>query len=378
MAAAVVAGLLALPCVSARASVPRCPIGQTAGTCAIGVGSGLLNPGRCQGATPSATVPEPAETASDRLQTLIDSLPCPSTGRVSFDTRDDHGDSMSVLDPVPSPAGGYLGVYHSEFRPPGKPAAMDFRVSLARSTDLIHWTRVAILDPTGASMPTLRAVPGARGYVLAYEKRAPDGGGVIRLRYYPSITALFADRFAEQEDIQRTLSPYNDGTPTILSIHWNGGVRRSAIELGFHYESAPSGWRGPDREALGTLRRFRLWTAHPDSATDAELDGQGLDGNHGDWRQFGFDGEQWRVYEGQGAFDNFGTWRVILESPTAGQMYPVHLTMGARPVSSSYANPVARVEPAPHGKGRVLVVTMFLFSAAAPEAGGELVYYQPV
>ena len=260
---ALTAGLLAVPCASAHASVPRCPIGQTAGTCAIGVGSGLLDQGQCQGATPSATVPEPAETASDRLQTLIDSLPCPSTGRVSFNARDDHGDSMAVLDPVASSGSGYLGVYHTEFQPPGEPAGVDFRISLARSTDLIHWTRMAILDPTGASMPTLQPVPGAPGYLLAYEKRAPDGGGVVRLRYYPSLAALLAGRFAAQKDIPRSFSPFNDGTPTILWIHWNGGLRRSSIELGFHYESAPHGWRGPDREALGTLRRFRLGPRAP-------------------------------------------------------------------------------------------------------------------
>jgi hypothetical protein len=372
------AGLLAVPCLPARAAKPRCPVGQAAARCAAGLGTGLLNAGQCQGATPSGTVPEPADTAADRLQTLIDAVPCPATGRVSFNTRDDHGDSMSVLDPLPSPGGGYLGVYHSEFRLPGEPAAIDFRISLARSTDLIHWTRALILDPTGASMPTLQPVPDGRGYLLAYEKRAVDGGGVVRVRYYPSLAALLAGRFAAEQDIPRTFSPYNEGTPTILSVHWNGGLRRSSIELGFHYESAPHGWRGPDREALGTLRKFRVWSARTDRSTDAALDEQGLDGSHGSWRQFGFDGDQWRVYEAQSAFDNFGTWRVILDSPSAQQMYLVHLTMGARPVSSSYANPVARVEPAPHGTARVLVVTMFLFAAARPGASGELVYYQPI
>lgn len=59
-------------------------------------------------------------------------------------------------------------------------------------------------------------------------------------------------------------------------------------------------------------------------------------------------------------------------------MYPLTLTMGAQPVSSSFANPVAHVEPAPQGHDRVLVVTMFLFNAHGAGAPGELVYYQPV
>jgi hypothetical protein len=372
------AGLLALAATPAQGAHPRCAAGQDPVACAVGLGSTLLNPGQCAAASPASQAPEPAQTAADRLQTLIDAVPCPDTGRVSFNTRDDNGDQMSVLDSIPNPSGGYLGVYHTEFQPYHEPGGLDFRISLARSRDLIHWTRLTILDPTGASMPTLQPVPRGPGYLLAYEKRAPDGGGVVRLRYYPGLGSLVAGRFSAQRDIPRSFSPYNDGTPTITWVHWNGALGRSAIGLGFHYESAPGGVRGPDREALGTLRRFRIWTAHTDSSTDARLDRQGLAGSHGDWRPFSFDDAGWRVYEAQSAFDNFGTWRVMLDSPSSQRMYPVHLTMGAKPVSSSYANPVARVEPAPYGPGRVLVVTMFLFAANGPEAAGELVYYQPL
>jgi hypothetical protein len=321
----------------------------------------------------------PAQTVADRLQGLIDYLPCPDTGRVSFDARDDHRDSMSVLDPVPSPTGDYLGVYHTEFTPPGRRWAADFRISLARSTDLIHWTRVAVLDPTGASMPTLSAIPGASGYLLAYEKRRRAGGGdVVRLRYYPSLFWLLGGQWAAQRDLPLTFSPFNDGTPTILWVHWNGGLARSAIGLGFHYETALAGQRAPDREALGTLRGFRAWTARRDPATDSALDRQGLLGSHGDWRRFDFAGAGWRMYEAQTAFDDFGAWHVILESESSGRMYPVTLTLGSRPVSSSFANPVARVEPAPGGHGQVLVVTMFLFTAHGSASRGELVYYQPI
>ena len=112
-------------------------------------------------------------------------------------------------------------------------------------------------------------------------------------------------------------------------MHWNGGPDRSAIGLGFHYESALGGERGPDREAIGTLRGFRVWTAHPDPRTDAALDRQGLTGSHGDWRQFTFEGGGWRVYEAQTAFDDVGAWRVILEDEASRRMYPITPTMGA-------------------------------------------------
>jgi len=89
---------------------------------AIGVFALTCVSARAEGAPCAAASPSPqgapVQSAAGRLQSLIDYLPCPDTGRVSFDTRDDLGDSMSVLDPVRSPTGDYLGVYHTEFRPP--------------------------------------------------------------------------------------------------------------------------------------------------------------------------------------------------------------------------------------------------------------------
>jgi hypothetical protein len=371
------AGALALTSAHASASGHRCPPGETLRGCAIGLVSELVSPSRCPNETPPYQPPS-AQPTADWLQSLIDHIPCPPTGRVSFDTRDNAGDSMSVLDTLPSPTGDYLGVYHTEFQPPGRPRFADFRVSLAHSTDLIHWKRAAVLDPTGASMPTLTTIPGAPGYLLAYEKRRGSGGNFVRIRYYPSLLSLLDSAYTAQRDIPRRFSPYNNGTPTILWVHWNGGLGRSVIGLGFHYESAPNDELGPDREALGTLREFRIWTAHTDPKTDAALDRQGLVGSHGDWRQFSFAKPAWRLYEAQTAFDDFGTWRVVLEREPWGRMYPVTLTMGAQPVSSSFANPVARVERAPGGGGQVLVVTMFLFTAHSSAQRGELVYYQPL
>lgn len=378
MAIVLALGLIALAGGHANAAAPLCAGGQSATACATGIVRGLLGSSQCQTSATAPAPPPGAQTAAERLESLIDYVPCPQTGRVSFDTHDDVGGSMSVLDIVPSPTGGYLGVYHTEFQPPGRPWFGDFRISIARSTDLIHWTRVAVLDPTGASMPTLRAIPGTTGFLLGYEKRIRDGGDVVRLRYYPSLYWLLSGDYAAQRDLPRLFSPYNNGTPTIEWVHWNGGLRRSTIGLGFHYETAPGGARGPDREATGTVRGFRTWTAYPDPSADTALDRQGLVGSHGDWRGFSFDGDAWRLYEGQTAYNDFGTWRVVLEGPSSGRVYPVTLTMGARPVTSSFANPTARVVPAPEGGGQVLVVTMFLFTARAPGAPGELVYYQPV
>jgi hypothetical protein len=312
--------------------------------------------------------------AADRLQRLLEDVPSQASGRVAYDATDNVGDSMSVLDPILDPQGGYLGVYHSSFRTPGDPFA-NFRISLGYSTDLIHWTRLEVLDPSGASMPTLRAIAGSSGFLLAYEKQTTRGGNVVRIRFYPTLAALVSGHFTAQRDLPRLFSPYNNGTPTILWAQWHGSLYRSLIEVGFHYESAPKGRRGPDREAVGILRGFRTWTARPDPAADAVLDRKGLRGSHGDWRQFGFEGRLWRVYEGQTSYNDFGAWRVVLENPASSRSYSLALRMGSQTVASSFANPVARVEPGPGGQGPVLVVTMYLFAAPAR---GELVYYQPI
>jgi hypothetical protein len=311
------------------------------------------------------------------LEQLIEQVPCPSSGRVSFGTADDLGAPMGVLDLLADPAGGYLGVYHTATGPTDNAAV--YRVLLGRSTDLIHWHRLAVLDPDGASMPTLRAIPGQPGFVLAYEKSASsEAGHVIRLRYYANRDELLAGRYRAQRDLPLRFSPFNNGTPSILSVSWGGALQRSIIRLGFHYETSHRGGAGPDREALGTLRGFRSWSARPDVATDAALDREGLAGSHGDWRQFSFQSGWWRLYEAQASFNDFGSWHVLLTGPGTGSPHRVTLTSDGAALSTSFGNPVAQQLPAPDGRGQVLVMTMFLFASSVPEQGGELVYYQPI
>ena len=371
---ALAATVSAVVSAGALATGPPCVSGQPIPSCARALVNGLLRGDQCQSDLPEQP-PRPLAQASraNWLQRLLEEVPCPSSGRVAYDASDDHGDSMSVLDPIPSPRGGYLGVYHSAFRLRGDPF-MNFRISIGQSSDLIHWTRAKVLDPSGASMPTIRAIAGSPGYLLAYEKSLRRGN-VVRLRYYPSVGALLAGRYSAQRDLPRSFSRYNDGTPTILWAQWNGSLWRSVIELGFHYETDPKGWRGPDREAIGTLRRFRAWTARTDRSTDTKLDHRGFTGSHGDMRQFRSKGSRWRVYEAQTSYNDFGAWRVVLENPASRRMYSLALRMGSQTVARSFANPVARVERGPGGEGQVLVVTMYLFSGLAQ---GELVYYQPI
>lgn len=307
-------------------------------------------------------------------------MPCVTTGRVSYGTTDDAGAEMDALDPIDDPAGGYLGVYHSPFGSVARPTVPNFMISMAYSADLIHWKRVEVLDPSGAAMATVRAIPGSPGYLLAYEKsQRQETRDFLRLRYYRSLDELVSNQVAAQVDLPRRFSPYSNGTPSFASINWRGSLKRSIIKLGFHYESSVDGWPGPDREALGTLRGFRQWTVRKDTSVDAELNQESFAGNHGDRRQFGFDGALWRVYEAQRTARDFSTWHVLLYDLSSRRMRSLKITLATGASYSSFGNPTAQVLRAPSGNGRVLAVTMFVFPPGSIRSTpGELVYYQPI
>ena len=291
-----------------------------------------------------------------------------------FHANDDHGKQLGALDPIPDPAGGYLGVYHSPY---WRGRGMTFRISLAHSQDLLHWTRVRVLDRLGASMPTLRRIPGGRGYLLAYEKKPRRFENVIRIAYFRSLASLLHGRPAQERNLPRRFSPYANGTPTILWIKWRGGAARSLVGIGFHYQSKLRREPWADREAVGQLAGLRRWaTVRADDADNA-LFSQGLHGNHGDWRQFSFGGFRWRVYEGQKRYDDFATWHVLLYNPRSRSIHRLSLHAGSEHLTS-VGNPIAQEEPGPSGQGPVLVVTAFVFNASARRLTGELVYYQPL
>jgi len=312
------------------------------------------------------------------LTAALEEVPCPDSGRVVYDARDNLDAPMDALDPIDDPAGGYLGVYHV----PGRPLArgqLNYEVVLAHSDDLIDWTRVRVLDPVGASMPTLAAIPGTPGYLLAYEK-STGKVDYIRLVYYSSLATLLKGQVDATVGLPLRFSSLANGTPSFVSIDWAGGLDHSVIQLAFHYEAPTSrGLTGPDREATGTLYGFRRWQARRDTATDAALVKLGLAGSHGDRRQFSFDGTQWRVYEAQLQLGNFATWHLLLYDVATRQFEPLELALADGHFGTSFGNPIATVLRSPTGRGQVLAVTVFVFgSGAAAREAGELVYYQPI
>jgi hypothetical protein len=303
-----------------------------------------------------------------------------SAGHVAYTLRDSRGATMAALDPIADPEGGYLGVYHTQIRAARAGTPAEYAVMLAHSRDLIHWQRLAALVGSGAASPTLRAVPGGPGYLLAYEQRTNTAGyHTIALRYYASRQQLLEGHAAAAVTLPRKFSPFNDGTPAFLSIRWQGALDRSLIMMTFHYEAPVGGEPGADREAVGLLLGFRLWIAARDSAVDRALDRVGLVGGHGEERQFSYRGETWRVYEADPYGADFATWHLVLYRVATGQAYPLAIDTRVGAAGCSFGVPTVSILDPAGGRQRVLTVTMFVFSSgpAASEAG-ELVFYRPL
>ena len=210
----------------------------------------------------------PQPSGRDRLAGLLGDVRAATACR--YDARDSLGNRMDTAKVIPSPAGGYLAVYHS-----GETC------HLATSTDLMQWAHEAVIDQP-ATQPTIAAT-GDGGLLTAAEFN--DGhGGQLRIRYWPTLEALLAGRPAREFLAPRTLSACNEGTPSIREFRLDVDVDASRIELGLHYHRDCQ----VDRQARGTLIGFRTWT----TATDLELDaaveraaaaaGEQIGGNIGD------------------------------------------------------------------------------------------------
>ncbi len=210
--------------------------------------------------------PRPVSAAPAQLPSgswLVDALENVGQATAKFGLHDDLGCPMATLKIIDSPD-GYLGVYHCLL-------AGQFRVRLARSTDLLHWSFQAEPD-SRASQPTLAQLPD-HSFVLAVEADNGDGAGPgrrwLRFRHYAGLAALLGAHPDRTFDAPHTLTAATrgaEGTPNIYSARLLAGVARSRIEVGFHYLHL-----GLDRQAHGELTDFSAWTARPDAALDTAL-----------------------------------------------------------------------------------------------------------
>jgi hypothetical protein len=283
-----------------------------------------------------------------------------SASAFRYDARDSVGNRMDTAKVIPGPAGGYLAVYHS-----GQTC------HLAASTDLLHWTHRAVIDHP-ATQPTIAAT-GDGGLLTAAEFN--DGhGGRLRVRSWPTLEALLTGRPAREFLAPRTLSPCNEGTPSIRHLSLDGDVDASRIELGLHYQRACQ----VDRQAVGTLTDFRAWTAAPNPELDAAVEraaaaaGQRVEGNIGDRDHLRYRGRDYDLVEAQGRRGDFASWRVYLHDRAAGTAQRLEVvTHGG---STAFANPTATMLRDPAGRQAVMVTLFVPMEGAAPGEAGSLLF----
>jgi hypothetical protein len=287
---------------------------------------------------------------------------------VDHDLRATDGTRMDALGVVADPAGGYLGVAHTD-------DGGRFTTSLFASADLRRWERVAGLQER-SSQPALAALPGG-GWLLAVEADEDDPDGVrnghLRFLRYPTTAALRSAAHDWRYDAPRTLSRMPDGfegTPSLTV------VAPDRVEVGFHHLTPDF----VDRNGRGVLRGIGgpapTFTAAPARDVDAPLLRLGVAGNIGDRDELSFGGARLLVVESQRVERDFGTWSVhVLDRAGEGaQRIAFRLPGGSR----SVGNPSATIVPLPDGTP-ALVLTAFVFSeGAAPGEAGPMLAVLPL
>jgi len=333
------------------------------------VGSGAAQFASREGAHPPVLVVRTSSRAlSGRSSTAVLSETIDNVARATghrYAAHDNQGRSMDTLKVIPRPGGGYIGVYHN-----GPQGA--FRVYVAVSRDLLHWTSKAQLD-SNASQPTIAALSDS-GYLLADEESADHATGSrprLRFRFYPSLAALLTGRADRTFDAPHALAPPShgeEGTPDIRSAVLSPDLSHSRITVGFHY-ALP---HGLDRPGLGVLTNFSSWAARPDTALEAALRADGVSGKIGDRDALSFLGTPFEVIEAQvGAGP---AWNVYLYNERTRRA--VRLDIRTNQGSHSFGNPTITNLRTPSG-ATALVVTLFLRqSLAASGESGELIYYR--
>jgi hypothetical protein len=305
----------------------------------------------------------PVKSPAAALSSAIEAVPDATARR--YATRDDHGRGMDTLKIIPKRGGGYLGVYHS-----GPQGA--FRVYVAESRDLLHWTSKAQLD-NNASQPTIAALSDS-GYLLADEASGNQAAGLrprLRFRHYASLSALLtgrADRTFEAPHILAPRGHGEEGTPDILSAVLSPKLSHSRITVGFHYRLP----YGPDRPGLGVLANFSSWTARPDAALEAALHAADMSGRIGDRDAVTFLGAPLELVEAQ--LSGSAEWHIYLYNERTRRAVPLHIRTNQG--SQSFGNPTVTNVRAPSG-AMALVFTLYLRqSFAASGEAGELIYYR--
>jgi hypothetical protein len=293
-----------------------------------------------------------------------------ATGK-RYQTRDNTGASMDGLKIVDNPRGGYLGVYHTT------EAHRVHASRVATSPDMFTWTRRAVISPR-ASMPTIKVL--SDGSVLIAEEADNNSSSTssrtwLRVKHYPSVTALLSGRASRSIDLPHTLAPYvgAEGTPDIRTVRLRGSIDRSTIVLGFHYLRKTD---KVDRQARGVLTNLHSWRTQRLPERDAPIERLGVRGNIGDRDTVVLGGQRLALVEGQGTVGSFGTWDTYLYEDVHHTARRLNIRTNAG--STAFANPSISLVRAPSGAPAVVVTLFIPQEGAVGGESGELVYYRVI
>ncbi|MEN0054982.1 MAG: hypothetical protein AAGC65_15005 [Mucilaginibacter sp.] len=272
-----------------------------------------------------------------------------------YNAKDNTGKTMDCLKIIANPSGGYIGVYHTMING-------SFKVNVASSTDLLHWTWIRELAGSNngaASQPTIAATA-TGGFVMVWEQEPSNH---LKFSYFNSWTDLQNGVVAKTFEAPRTLSTCAEGTPNIYS------ASSTSVDVGFHYFANCD----VDRQARGTTN-WTSWNASAQPQFDNAILYWGVHGNIGDRDGYlKFQNFNFGLIEGQGTKNDFGSWRCYLYDYQTGNADKLNIhTDGG---SQAFANPT--ITALTVGGQPALVITQFIPSelSASGEAG-ELIYYK--
>lgn len=273
-------------------------------------------------------------------------------------------DCLKVFQPVGSEYHGvFYGLYH-------RLENGVFNMRLASSTDLKIWQDITTLDGH-ASQPTVYSDEDGRVWI-AYEKDAPNSCW-IRLRFFNDLKHLQEGKFSREFDIQRSLAPTAEGTPSFESVTMGQeGVDDSEIRLRFHYFKNVR----VDQLAIGILTDFKSWKSEASDKINQAFIENGWQGNLGDRDRFSWGDQTYYLQETQGKRGDWSSWRINLCDAHGMPIRTLQFQTDRQ--SKAFANPnVTWVTDASHQ--RRLVVTLFLPSEGnhSSEAGTLLYAIRP-
>ncbi|WP_084583731.1 hypothetical protein [Sphingomonas azotifigens] len=334
---------------------------------------------------------DPANISEAQLKTYLQYPRLATAAR--YGLRDDVGNTMdapSILQLSGQPY-RYAAVYHTAYAVAG--GALRFKVNVAGSNDLLRWRYLGLLVDN-ASMPRLAAVRGTAWIVLAHEQwagRGPGSSGPSRLGYKLFYSgADLVNRVVRANWVQPNFLTSLNGTPSFYDLRQDycGVYRCVSGTIGFHY------WSGRKDLNAATTNQMMFDPRGAATSVSAAVTDRynlrfttlGVTGNLGQRDFLATSTGRYLVQEGNvgTAAGSWDKWRIYLYRYTetalapdgSGTITPIRPeTPGG---SVSFGNPSISVVDDPAGRGKVVVISYFLFSEGAKngEAGSLLYYYR--